>query len=66
MNIRLNGELRSLQQARTIPELLAEIGLQPQTVIVEHNGVALRRTEWPQATLAENDQIEIVKVVAGG
>lgn len=66
MLIRLNGEPHTLKAARTIPELLEEIGVAPQTVIVEHNGVALRRTEWPQALLAENDQIEIVRVVAGG
>lgn len=66
MLIRLNGEPHVLKAARTIPELLEEIGVAPQTVIVEHNGVALRRTEWPQALLAENDQIEIVRVVAGG
>ena len=65
MDIRLNGETR-LIQARTISELLEEIACPPQTVIVEHNGMALRRAEWPQAQLSENDQVEIVRVVAGG
>jgi len=66
MKIRLNGEERNLIRARTITELLEEIGCPPQTVIVEHNGMALRRSEWPLAGLQENDQVEIVKVVAGG
>ena len=66
MDIRLNGELRSLAKARTITELLEEVGLHPQTVIVEHNGMALRRSEWTQTELSENDQVEIVRVVAGG
>jgi len=66
MDIRLNGETRTLIRARTITELLEEIACPPQTVIVEHNGMALRRSEWPQAELQENDQVEIVKVVAGG
>jgi len=66
MEIRLNGEVRTLVRARTIAELLEEIDCHPQTVIIEHNGMALRRSEWPEAELNEKDQVEIVKVVAGG
>jgi len=66
MEVRLNGEIRCLARAKTILELLDEIGCHPQTVIVEHNGIALRRSEWPEAKLQSNDQIEVVRVVAGG
>jgi thiamine biosynthesis protein ThiS len=66
MKIRLNGENCLLKKARTITELLDEISCPPQTVIVEHNGVALRRAEWQDARLREGDQVEIVRVVAGG
>ena len=66
MKIQLNGEPRLLSQARTIGELLEEIACPPQTVIVEHNGQALRRTEWAQAQLREDDRVEIVRIVAGG
>lgn len=66
MNIRINGEPHPLKEARNIAELLEEIGCPPQTVIVEHNGIALRRSEWLQTPLQENDRVEIVRVVAGG
>jgi len=66
MEVRLNGEIRTLVRAKTILGLLEEIGCHPQTVIVEHNGIALRRSEWPEALLQPNDQIEVVRVVAGG
>jgi thiamine biosynthesis protein ThiS len=35
-------------------------------VLVEHNGLALHRSEWPAALLAEGDRIEILQVAAGG
>jgi thiamine biosynthesis protein ThiS len=34
--------------------------------LVEHNGLALHRSEWPSARLAEGDRIEILQVAAGG
>jgi sulfur carrier protein len=35
-------------------------------VLVEHNGDALRREEWPGRSLAEGDRLEIIRIVAGG
>ncbi|HEV3147676.1 MAG TPA: sulfur carrier protein ThiS [Chthoniobacterales bacterium] len=40
--------------------------LPPQTILIEHNGLALHRQEWPQRSLAEGDRIEFIRVVAGG
>ncbi len=63
--IRLNGEARSLA-ATSISEMIAEFDLAPETLLIEHNGVALHRSEWPTTLLAENDQVEILRVAAGG
>lgn len=63
--IRLNGEARALA-ASTVPEMIAELGLPPETLLIEHNGVALHRSEWLTTALAENDQVEILRVAAGG
>jgi thiamine biosynthesis protein ThiS len=35
-------------------------------ILVEHNGTALRRTEWASAALSDGDCIEILQVAAGG
>ena len=49
MKIVLNGEPKQIERAKDIPGLLEELGLASPSVLVEHNGLALRRDEWPQA-----------------
>jgi thiamine biosynthesis protein ThiS len=66
MRISLNGQETDAQGARTVAELVGRFELPPETVLIEHNGVALHRREWEQRSLAEGDQIEVVRVVAGG
>ena len=66
MNIWLNGESADARGAATVAELADRYGLQPNTILIEHNGVALRRKEWPQRPLQEADRLEIIRVVAGG
>jgi sulfur carrier protein len=65
MKIVVNGSERAVQ-ARQVEELVSELGLPLAAVLVEHNGVALLRSEWTGATLAEGDRIELVRMVAGG
>ena len=66
MTISLNGETVDAREAKTIAELIDRYQLPPQSVLVEHNGLAVRRHEWPERTLAEGDRVEFVRVVAGG
>ncbi len=66
MKIFLNGEGMECEDARTIGELIARHQLAPETTLVEHTGVALRRREWPNEKLQENDRVEILRVAAGG
>lgn len=66
MTISLNGENHEVPEALDITMLLKVLALPPQTVLVEHNGVALHRSEWSTKTLADGDVIEILKVSAGG
>ena len=64
--ISLNGERTETRGAQTVGELVARFALPPQAILIEHNGLALRRREWHERTLREGDQIEFVRVVAGG
>lgn len=66
MTISINGEQRSIERARNITELIEELVLPAPAILVEHNGLALRREEWAGQTLAEGDRIEVVRIVAGG
>ena len=66
MRISLNGEGVDARGAQTIEELVERYQLPPQTILIEHNGLALHRQEWPRRFLAEGDHIEFIRVVAGG
>jgi sulfur carrier protein len=66
MTILLNGENADARGAKTVGELVDRYNLPPQTVLIEHNGVALHRHEWPNRDLAQGDRIELLRVVAGG
>lgn len=62
----INGEKREDLAAKTIAALVEELRLPGQSLLVEHNGLALRRDEWTRATLAAGDRVELLKIVAGG
>lgn len=66
MRILLNGEEADTRGATRVEELVACYDLKPETVLIEHNGLALHRREWKTRALAEGDRIEIIRVVAGG
>lgn len=66
MTVWLNGEAADSRGAETIAELADRYGLQPNSVLVEHNGVALHQREWVNCRLDEADRIEFIRVVAGG
>lgn len=64
-SIKVNGDARE-SQSTNVQELVAELALVPETVLIEHNGLALHRSEWATRELADGDQIEILRVAAGG
>lgn len=66
MKLLLNGEVRDVERATNVAELIDELGLPAPAMLVEHNGLALRREEWKDRALAEGDRVEIVRIVAGG
>ena len=66
MKILLNGETVDTHEAKTIAELIDHYELPPQSILVEHNGLAVHRHEWKKRSLSESDRIEFIRVVAGG
>jgi thiazole synthase len=61
----INGERRD-SAAVSVRELVTELNLAPETLLIEHNGLALHRSEWESAPLAAGDRLEILRVAAGG
>ena len=65
MKVFINGEAQN-QHAETVADLVAALSLQGPTLLIEHNGLALRREEWRQTRLSEGDKLEILRIAAGG
>ena len=63
--ILLNGAAHETD-ASDITALLQELNLPPQTVLIEQNGQALPRGDWPAQALHSGDRIEILRIAAGG
>ncbi|MGV3554548.1 MAG: sulfur carrier protein ThiS [Croceibacterium sp.] len=65
LSLLINGEPRR-SAAATVLALVTELGLKPEKVAVERNGMIVPRTTHAQAPLADGDVLEIVHFVGGG
>lgn len=62
----VNGEPRRVAAGSTIADLVADIGLDPKKVAVEHNAQIAPRSTLGDVLLSDGDQLEIVHFVGGG
>lgn len=65
MKIWLNGEEKETD-ATTVTDLVKTLPLPAAALLVEHNGLALHRDEWPLRSLNPGDRFEVIRIVAGG
>ena len=63
--ITVNGQPRDTD-APTVAALVAELGFANGTVLVEHNGLALRPAEWTDRPITSGDRVELLRLAAGG
>ncbi len=66
MRISVNGNAREVEEGRTLPALLGELGAAAEHVAVEHNGEILERSGFGGVVLRAGDRLEIVRFVGGG
>jgi thiamine biosynthesis protein ThiS len=66
MEITVNGQPRQLPGPSTLDDLLHHLGLDPRTVVVEHNRQIVRRPALGATALAAGDTVELVHFVGGG
>ncbi|MCL4501651.1 MAG: sulfur carrier protein ThiS [Deltaproteobacteria bacterium] len=65
MKLIINGQDREVE-ARTILDLLEELGLHPQATVVERNREIVDREAFRDTRLTEGDVLELVRLVGGG
>ncbi len=61
-----NGQSIDVQLPLTLHNFLEGQGMLPRSVVVELNGEAVSPSEFSDRQLNGGDQMEIVKIVAGG
>ena len=66
MTVIVNGETRQIPANTNLARLLEILELASARVAVELNQSVVRRAEWGNIVLRENDRIEIVHFVGGG
>ena len=66
VGITANGRFIPTRLPCSLEEFLVAQGLQPRSVVVEHNGDAVAPSEFNRRTLQAGDRLEIVRIVAGG
>ena len=66
MTVIVNGETRQIPENTNLARLLEILELASARVAVELNQSVVRRAEWENTVLRENDRIEIVHFVGGG
>lgn len=66
IEIRVNGETRSLAQPLNVLQLLDLLEVPKDLVAVERNRQIVPRSEWPTIVVAAGDELEVVHFVGGG
>ena len=66
ITIQVNGEDSTCIPKTTLPELLAQLELNPRLIAVEYNGEILHRQYWAETQMESGDRLEIVTIVGGG
>lgn len=66
ITLTVNGKSRTLPGETSVTSFLAEYGIDPRIVAVEHNGIVLDREQFAETVLRDGDQVEVVRMIGGG
>ncbi len=66
MQISLNGKSHNVENITTLDDLIDHFCKNNKYVIAELNGSVIKSPLWRQTPVKEGDQIELVRMVAGG
>lgn len=62
----VNGKETVINEGVTVSEFLAAEGYNQMRVAVEYNGCIIKRSEYDDTVLCNEDKLEIVQFVGGG
>ena len=66
MEIKLNGDVRQIQDGMTVQELVDSLQLPNRALAVAVNRTVVIRQKWPEVVLQPADQVELVRAIGGG
>jgi thiamine biosynthesis protein ThiS len=66
MKITCNGQERHVGAGMTITGFIRELGLDPESIVVEYNGRILATDEHDHQALDEGATLELIRFVGGG
>ena len=66
MRIQVNGRPQEVEENLSLSQLITSLDLKPEQIAIELNQKVIRRGEWQDTGLRDDDKIEIVHFVGGG
>ena len=66
MNISVNNESKEVEAGMTVASLVRSLSDRKGGVAVAVNGKLVRRQQWEETALAENDDVVIINAAYGG
>jgi sulfur carrier protein len=66
MNVRVNGEQRSLPDDATVGDVVASLAGASRGVAVALDGEVVPRSEWAGTRLRDGQDVEVLRAVQGG
>ena len=66
IEIKLNGETKTIESEVTLDKLLDLFSLPRQRVAIELNRSVVSRNNWNATSVSEGDVIEVIHFVGGG
>ena len=66
MQIVCNGEKKDIETDTRLTQFMADLGVEPDTVFVECNGVILKKEDYETFVLPEGAVLELIRFVGGG
>jgi sulfur carrier protein len=68
MELTINGEKRTIENAETLEDVMRSLGLSPDSggVAVAVNDTVVPRSRWKSTRIRPSDAIEVIHAVQGG
>ena len=66
MRVIINDIEKDVPDNISVTDLFILTGIDPEQVVIEHNGMVISPENYTQTTLINNDKIELIQFVGGG